>query len=127
MNTYYGIIIRTYSNKNNIHQNNFIENNHYGKQAYDETSGSNFWNSTYPSGGNYWSDWTTPDIKNGPDQNLSGGDGIVDVPYLIDGGAKDFYPLTTKVYVVPEYSTHPLIMLSVILLVAIVAGLRRRN
>jgi hypothetical protein len=54
-------------------------------------------NDSYPSGGNYWSDWTTPDAKSGPNQDQLGSDGIVDFPYLLDGGsgARDYYPLAT--------------------------------
>ena len=44
-------------------------------QAYDDSD--NIWNST--TMGNYWSDWQTPDTE-----LLYG---IVDVPYVIDGGA----------------------------------------
>lgn len=61
-------------------------------QAYDNYYDFNLWNSS--SYGNYWSDWTSPDI----DQN-----GIVDSPYLIDGGpGKDHYPL---VRMSPPYVT----------------------
>ena len=74
---------------NTIYHNCFIENNGGGIQAF---GGPNYWNDTYPSGGNYWSDWTTPDIKSGPRQDQPGSDGIVDVPYSIDGGGKDYYP-----------------------------------
>lgn len=97
-NIFYGINITQYSSYNRIHHNSLINNNAGKKQAYDD-NGTNFWNSSYPSGGNYWSDWTSPDIKKGTNQNQSGSDGIVDSSYLIDGnvGAKDFYPLTTPI------------------------------
>ena len=45
-------------------------------QAMDD-SDNNFWNDT--SMGNFWGDWQSPDIEPA--------DGIVDVPYAIDGGA----------------------------------------
>jgi parallel beta-helix repeat protein len=82
---------------NRIFYNNFVNNTVTGKQGSDNT-GFNFWNATYPSGGNYWSGWTSPDVKSGPNQDYPGGrDGIVDSPYLIDGsaGAIDCYPLVT--------------------------------
>ena len=47
-------------------------------------SGVNLWDSGYPSGGNYWSDY------NGTD---SGGDGIGDTQYIIDASNIDNYPL----------------------------------
>ena len=56
-------------------------------QAFDDGSNTS-WSSTDVFG-NYWGDWTTPDVA--PPE------GIVDFPYDIAGsaGAKDYYPLTT--------------------------------
>ena len=88
-NVNYGLYL-TETNNNLIVNNNLIGNrgatamysvSHM--QAFDD--GTNKWNST--NHGNYWSDWTAPDA------NL---DGIVDQPYLIDGGAdQDNYPTST--------------------------------
>ncbi|MDD4307640.1 MAG: right-handed parallel beta-helix repeat-containing protein, partial [Thermoplasmata archaeon] len=75
-----------------VYHNNIIGN---GIQAYDDT-GLNSWNDSYPSGGNYWSDYAGPDLMSGPLQNLPGLDGIGDVPYEeIKGwtGTADAYPL----------------------------------
>ena len=81
------------SSSNIVFNNTFIGNNGAGStynsshvQACDDGT-NNWWNST-DGYGNYWSDWTSPDV----DMN-----GIVDVPYVLDGGsgAKDYYPLTT--------------------------------
>jgi len=69
-----------------IYHNNFIDNR---RQVYPSFY-RNFWDAGYPSGGNYWSpralDGT--DIYNGPYQNETGSDGIVDAPY-----SQDKYPL----------------------------------
>jgi parallel beta-helix repeat protein len=71
---------------NRIYRNNFIGNtNHKGGVGQAGT-----WHDGYPSGGNYWSGFTSPDLKNGPSQNLSGSDGIVDQSYP---GVADDYPL----------------------------------
>jgi len=79
-NNNYGIQIRGDSHNNIIYSNNFYENN---INAYDECS--NIWNSTYPLGGNYWSDY------GGQDSN---DDGIGDIPYNISGGSnQDLLPL----------------------------------
>jgi len=49
-----------------------------------ETSSINAWDDGYPSGGNYWSDYTGVDAD---------GDGIGDTPYVIDENNTDRYPL----------------------------------
>ena len=77
---------------NSIFLNNIINNTN---QGYDDT-GNNSWNASYPSGGNYWSDYNGTDACSGPGQNLSGSDGIGDSPYTNisgDSGALDNYPL----------------------------------
>ena len=72
-NTNYGI--RLFSSSNNlIYNNNFINN---PTQAYVDGGSDNIFNLTKPIGGNYWSDWTSPD---------NDGDGFVDYPYVFTGG-----------------------------------------
>ncbi len=74
-----------------IYSNNFIDN---GMQAWDDNETENFWNDSYPSGGNYWSDYAGMDAKSGPSQDQPGSDGIGDQPYPIVGGFRnDTYPL----------------------------------
>jgi parallel beta-helix repeat protein len=78
-----------YVYENRIYHNNFVDN---VIQGYDIDI--NQWDDGYPSGGNYWSDYTGIDEKSGPNQDQPGGDGIGDTPYNITGGAnKDRYPL----------------------------------
>lgn len=56
--------------------------------------GHNSWDNGYPSGGNYWDDYTGTDYYHGPNQNLSGSDGIGDTLYIIpEGDNQDSYPL----------------------------------
>ena len=50
-------------------------------------------NSSYPVGGNYWSNYTGSDKYSGPGQNIPGSDGIGDTPYSIGYGLMDKYPL----------------------------------
>jgi parallel beta-helix repeat protein len=64
---------------NIIYHNNLINN---VGNAYDE--GENIWNDSYPSGGNYFDDYTGVD---------NDGDGIGDIPYPISWGNVDYYPL----------------------------------
>jgi len=89
-NNYYGVYIYCSSN-NTIYYNNFVANTH---QAYSQTSGyTNVWDGDYPSGGNYWSEYTDADLYSGPYQNETGSDGIWDHPYVIDTNNTDRYPL----------------------------------
>ena len=74
---------------NIIYHNNFM-NNHY--QAVGDQQ-PNMWNDTYPSGGNYWSDYDGTDFYSGPYQNETGSDGVGDTSYIIDENNQDHYPL----------------------------------
>jgi len=78
-----------YSSDNRIFHNNFISN---FEQVYSESS-IDVWDSAYPSGGNYWSDYAGVDKKCGPSQDHPGGDGIGDTSYTIDTKNTDRYPL----------------------------------
>ncbi|KXB06999.1 hypothetical protein AKJ54_00870, partial [candidate division MSBL1 archaeon SCGC-AAA382K21] len=76
------------SDNNHIYHSNFINNEN---QVY--VDGSNSWDNGYPSGGNYWSDYTGVDENKGKNQNISGGDGIGDEPYEVSGESSlDRYP-----------------------------------
>ena len=80
---------------NKIYQNNFVNNT---KQAavsvsVGSISHGNVWDNGYPSGGNYWSDYTGVDLYRGPNQSQPGSDGIGDIPYVIDENNQDNYPL----------------------------------
>jgi len=55
--------------------------------------GSNNWDNGYPSGGNYWSDYTGVDVKRGSSQDMPGSDGIGDSTYIIDVDSIDHFPL----------------------------------
>lgn len=99
VNNLNGVYISGSSN-NLIHHNNIIDNT---QQAYDNTD-TNQWNDDYPSGGNYWSDYTGVDVKSGPNQDLLGSDGKGDTPYVIDADSEDRYPLMTPLATSPPSS-----------------------
>jgi parallel beta-helix repeat protein len=82
-----GIILESSPN-NKIFHNNFDNN----RQVLSLDS-TNDWDDGYPSGGNYWSDYTGVDEKSGPNQDQPGSDGIGDTPYIIDENNQDRYPL----------------------------------
>jgi len=77
-NNEYGIWL--FSSNNTFCHNSFINNTNH---AYTDGS-TNIWDDGYPSGGNYWSDYT------GVDANM---DGIGDNSYEIDSNNIDHYPL----------------------------------
>jgi parallel beta-helix repeat protein len=84
-----GISMTASSAGNLIFHNNLIDNT---QNAFAQ--GTNTWDNEYPSGGNYWSDYTGSDSYSGPNQDTPGGDGIGDTPYDIPGGSnQDRYPL----------------------------------
>jgi len=77
---------------NIIYHNNFNNINKSVKADWDLFS-TNTWDDGYPSGGNYWSDYTGVDDKSGPNQNETGNDGIGDTPYFVGVNNTDRYPL----------------------------------
>jgi len=121
---YHGVYLYSSSNNNTICENN-IANNGYGfyllfscssnsiyhNNIVNSTSGQvynyesiNIWDDGYPSGGNYWSDYTGTDLYSGPYQNEDGNDLIGDTPYVIDESNIDNYPLMTQW--VPNIPSH---------------------
>jgi parallel beta-helix repeat protein len=87
-NSTYGIYLPE-SADNTIYHNNFINNS---IQAYVTPNCNNTWDDGYPSGGNYWSDYTDIDNNKGPDQDILGSDGIWDHQYVINENNTDRYP-----------------------------------
>jgi len=83
VNNMYGIYIYYLSNDNKIFHNNIVENTY---QVYSIYS-TNTWDNGYPSGGNYFSDYTGEDANS---------DGIGDSPYIVDTSNKDNYPLMDR-------------------------------
>ena len=79
-----------YPSENEIYHNNFIQN---AIQVCNYESVINTWDDGYPSGGNYWSDYTGIDVYWGHNQDLPGSDGISDTPCDIDENNRDCYPL----------------------------------
>jgi parallel beta-helix repeat protein len=91
--------IRVVTSQDNMFYHNNIVNNTY--QTYLYESPSNAWDDGYPSGGNYWSNYTGEDLYSGPSQNITGSDGIIDKPYDVGSYSQDRYPLM-KPYVLGD-------------------------
>ncbi len=104
------------SSDNTIYSNNFVDN--IARQAYIYSYVSNnVWDNSYPSGGNYWSNYTGVDANH---------DGIGDTPYIIDANNTDHYPLMTS-YIIPEFPSFlilPLLFIATLLALIIY---RRKN
>jgi parallel beta-helix repeat protein len=89
------------SSENKFYHNNFIDNT---QQVQIEYQGyTNFLDDGYPSGGNYWSDYTAVDFYQGPYQNETGSDGLGDTSYSIATQNIDRYPLVNAIGLAPTY------------------------
>jgi parallel beta-helix repeat protein len=75
-----------------VYHNNFWQNTNFQADQINDCLVS--WDNGYPSGGNYWSDYTGVDQYSGPAQDLAGPDGIGDTPRELPGDVnEDRYPL----------------------------------
>lgn len=114
-NNHYGISLYS-SSGNNVSGNSLIDNN--GGIRLESSSGNRFfhnnlinntrqvltynlvneWDDGYPSGGNYWSDYSS----RYPNASEIDSSGILDTPYVIDSNNIDNYPLMNQ-FIVPEF------------------------
>jgi len=88
-----------------VSENEFYHNNLGNAMQVYSVNALNIWNSSYPSGGNHWSDYAGLDLCWGPYQNRIGSDGIGDTPYIIDANNADYYPLMSPY----EYWINPIV------------------
>ncbi|MCJ7423721.1 right-handed parallel beta-helix repeat-containing protein [Candidatus Bathyarchaeota archaeon] len=87
-NKWCGIYLNA-SSSNLIYHNSFVDN----AQQISVNDSPSLWDDGYPSGGNYWSNYTGVDVKCSSYQNETGSDGVGDTPYIIDANNTDHYPL----------------------------------
>ena len=81
-NNLWGMVVHSWAGwygASTVYHNDLIRNTH---QACDDGYES-AWDDGYPSGGNYWSDYTGFDNLSGPKQNEPGPDGIGDTPITL--------------------------------------------
>ncbi|XHH08483.1 MAG: nitrous oxide reductase family maturation protein NosD [Candidatus Bathyarchaeia archaeon] len=120
----YGLFLSD-SSSNQFFHNNFIDNPH---QAWLYGENSNSWDNGYPSGGNYWSNYTGVDQYSGRYQNATGSDGLGDTPVDLAKDNVDNYPLTKPWTMQPnepnlipiEFSVTAIIAVTTILVIFIV-------
>jgi len=99
-NNAYGIQFGPSSGNNTIYHNSFIDND----EQVSSSGVVNAWDDGYPSGGNYWSDYTGTDSYAGPFQNGTGSDGIGDTPRVINTDNVDHYPLMKPTHSTDSWS-----------------------
>jgi len=80
------------SSNNRIYNNNFINNTN---PVILDNEGLDVWDDGFPSGGNYWSDYT----EKYPNATETDHSGLWNTPYVLDSNNRDNYP------VVPEFSS----------------------
>jgi hypothetical protein len=107
--------------------NNFVGNNEHVRFATTEYP--NVWDNGYPTGGNYWGNYTGVDQKQGENQDQDGSDGLGDTPHIIITSLNsDRYPqMVPYGYQSPEepMDEFPLIYVAVIglVIIGVIAGL----
>jgi parallel beta-helix repeat protein len=80
---------------NRLYHNDFIGNQY--NVYFSDVPTPQFWDDGYPTGGNYWDDFTGADVKKGVGQTIDGSDGIIDVPFTIAANNTDDYPLLAPI------------------------------
>lgn len=109
VDNYVGLRLSVGTSNFRVFHNNFINNTY---QAWDVLS--NTWDDGYPSGGNYWDNYTDVDVND---------DGIWDNPFVIDHDSQDNYPLAEPI---PEFSGAVIPVLVMVTLMMIISRSRRR-
>ena len=80
-NSDYGVFLFAQIYDNSFYHNNFLGNTHHAGTYLPSV---HVWDNGYPSGGNYWSNYTGVDLDH---------DGIGDIEHVIDANNTDYYPL----------------------------------
>jgi len=87
------------SSNNTFYHNDFVNN---PTPVRIDSKSIGIWDDGYPSGGNYWDDYTDVDEKSGPNQDRPGSDGIWDNPYVINENNRDGYPSVKHYGEIPD-------------------------
>lgn len=95
----FGVEAEAGSFSNLIFYNDFVNNSVSGR---DTSGGSNYWDNGYPSGGNFWDDYSGVDNFSGPNQDQPGSDGIGDSWYAVAPSGIDHYPIMEPLFPTAE-------------------------
>lgn len=112
LDNFLGIYVACYSNYNTFFRNTFINSTYTNMQIWLSKNNTIYCNNFFKLGsqvifegtaytnkwdngthGNYWSDYSGTDLFSGPFQNITGSDGIGDIPYRMTKNNQDNYPL----------------------------------
>ena len=110
VDNYVGMRLSVGTTNFRVFHNNFINNTY---QVWDVLS--NTWDDGYPSGGNYWDNYTDVDADH---------DGIWDNPFVIDDDSQDNYPLAQPI---PEFSDAVVPILALLGLMIIIHRSRKKT
>jgi parallel beta-helix repeat protein len=104
------------SSNNRIYHNSFINNTN---PVILDNEGLDVWDDDFPSGGNYWSDYT----EKYPNATETDHSGLWNTPYVLDSNNRDNYPI------VPEFSSFlivPASFVATLLAAAIIWNQKRK-
>jgi len=91
-----GVGIRlTYCSGCRVYHNDFLSSSDTHAVIY--MNEDSLLNEPYPTGGNYWDDYTGTDERAGEFQDSPSADGFGDTPYITTSGVEDSYPLMRPV------------------------------
>jgi parallel beta-helix repeat protein len=105
-----------FAKNSTIYHNNFVNNT---RHALEDAVTNSTWDSGYPAGGNYWSNYSGPDSCSGPNQTVcTGPDGIGDTPVPIPSSrgpsvSRDRYPLL-RPYIWPASSSPDFVLILIV-------------
>lgn len=106
---------------NKFYLNNFMGNNEHVR--FESTIFPNTWDDDYPTGGNYWGNYTGIDQKQGVNQNEEGSDKIGDSPHIITSMNSDRYPqMVPYIYQSPEEPVPDFYLVYIIILGVVIIG-----
>jgi parallel beta-helix repeat protein len=109
-------IYLVFAKNSTIYHNNFVNNT---RHALEDAVTNSTWDSGYPAGGNYWSNYAGPDSCSGPNQTVcTGPDGIGDTPVPIPSSrgpsvSRDRYPLL-RPYIWPASSSPDFVLILIV-------------
>ena len=116
------------ANRHGIHpyQDNLFYHNNFVNSSdrdvfFDSASYVDAWDNGYPSGGNYWSNYTGVDQKKGSNQSDAESDGIGDTAQVLSPNNQDRYPLMTPYVYAPPPTSQPTSLWMYVMIIVVIA------